>query len=308
MPEMPASKEPKTLNDRIAAVLRATPGRRWTAAELAEELIERYPDWAERKRKRSRYDLRDAIKAEIYANRLALQKGYPKIVTTEERPKRFFWSDSWTVGPESPEAIQTTEPASGSKESDLYPLSSRYLHTENGLWPKRIDEKAAAKKAAGANRWLFPDLVAMELLGEKWPETVQDLVREMSGSRVRLWSFEVKSALGLTNVREAFFQTVSNSSWANFGYLVAADIVADGSLDELRVLAGLHGIGVIRLDRSDPSESEILIPARERPQVDWASVARLAKESADFARFVEAVRGSVRAGKPLVDQFDRVGS
>jgi hypothetical protein len=33
-----------------------------------------------------------------------------------------------------------------------------------------------------------------------------------------------------SNVRECFFQAVSNSSWANFGYLVAAEIEGQDTL------------------------------------------------------------------------------
>jgi len=38
---------------------------------------------------------------------------------------------------------------------------------------------------------------------------------------------------------------MSNSSWANFGYLVAAEIEGDKTLKALRMLADAHGIGVI---------------------------------------------------------------
>ena len=48
--------------------------------------------------------------------------------------------------------------------------------------------------------------------------------------------------------RECFFHTVSNSSWANFGYLVAAEIEGDKTLKALRMLADAHGIGVIEQD------------------------------------------------------------
>ncbi|MCR4081861.1 hypothetical protein [Providencia stuartii] len=37
----------------------------------------------------------------------------------------------------------------------------------------------------------------------------------------------------MSNVREVFFQTLSNSSWANVGYLVAAEITGDETLKEL---------------------------------------------------------------------------
>ncbi|MCS6779415.1 MAG: hypothetical protein NZ555_06925 [Geminicoccaceae bacterium] len=146
----------------------------------------------------------------------------------------------------------------------------------------------------------------MELtIGANWPAAVIACAHEMQASRARMWSFEVK--LDRSNAREAFFQAVSNSSWANFGYLVTARIQGDGTLDELRVLGALHGIGLIRLDTKNPSESEILVPARERPEVDWASLARLAEASTDVWKFVQAVITSVSAKKPIKEDFDYRG-
>lgn len=53
---------------------------------------------------------------------------------------------------------------------------------------------------------------------------IRDCVRHYGDARCRLWSFEVKLKLTRGDVREAWFQTVSNSSWANQGYLVAAEV------------------------------------------------------------------------------------
>lgn len=315
--------EPRTRNDKIARILRDEPGRRFTAREIAEALVRRWPDWAEQKRRESRQNLDHAgllqqLVSEVGADREALQRKYRAVRTTEERPRRYYWSelptelpfeDEMPASKTGPAISPATSVELAASEADLYPILGRYLHGELGLWPKRIDERAASRKTAGFNRWLFPDLVAMELVtGTDWPAPVRELSRAMRADRARLWSFEVKVRLDRSNLREAFFQAVSNSSWANLGYLVAAEIAGDGTLDELRVLGGLHGIGVIRLERDDPSESEILVPARGRSEVDWASLARLAAESIDMKAFVEAVSGSLGAGQPLKHAFDYVGS
>ena len=56
----------------------------------------------------------------------------------------------------------------------------------------------------------------------------------------------------LLNYREFFFQAVSNSSWANEGYLVAAEIIQDDELlSELECLSIAFGIGIIQLDITD---------------------------------------------------------
>ena len=76
---------------------------------------------------------------------------------------------------------------------------------------------------------------------------VKNLVKAYAATRAKLWSFEVKKKPSLGTVRESLFQAVSNSSWANYGYLVAAEI--DKKADkELRILCSLHGIGLIKLN------------------------------------------------------------
>ena len=45
---------------------------------------------------------------------------------------------------------------------------------------------------------------------------------------------------------------------------VTAEIEGQDTLKELRMLFAAHGIGLIKLDVDNPSESQVLIPARER--------------------------------------------
>ncbi len=59
----------------------------------------------------------------------------------------------------------------------------------------------------------------------------------------------MKKTLNFTNLREYYFQAVSNSSWANEGYIVALDIDEDDSFfAELKRLNNAFGIGVIKLN------------------------------------------------------------
>ena len=55
-------------------------------------------------------------------------------------------------------------------------------------------------------------------------------MNQYSDKRTKLWSFEAKLLINRSNVRECFFQAVSNSSWANFGYLVAAGVPLTGEM------------------------------------------------------------------------------
>ena len=60
---------------------------------------------------------------------------------------------------------------------------------------------------------------------------MRNCVKQGAGQSVRLWSFEVKKELNVSNARKSFFQAVSNSSWANEGYLVATSI-SDGDSEK----------------------------------------------------------------------------
>ena len=103
---------------------------------------------------------------------------------------------------------------------------------------------------------------------EEWKDAVIDFGAAIASTSIKLFSFELKRELNFSNLRESFFQAVSNSSWANEGYLVAAEIDAtDDFLDELKRLSTSFGIGVIKLDRTDPDSSELLFPALIYPAI-----------------------------------------
>ena len=151
---------------------------------------------------------------------------------------------------------------------------------------------------------MFPDVVGMENLTANWTRDVIDTAREYSDRRTRLWSFEVKLTVNSSNVREVYFQAVSNSSWANLGYLVAAEVQGSATMRELQVLAGSHGIGVMRLDAENPTESQILIPSKESADVDWDSANRLAEENDDFVDYIRLVRQFYQTGDPRENDWD----
>jgi len=98
-------------------------------------------------------------------------------------------------------------------------------------------------------------------------------------------------------VREAFFQAVSNSTWANNGYLVAREIQGAETMNELRILAGLHGIGFILLDFDNPADSQIMIPCKERTEIEWHTASRLAGQNKDFMEYIKIVRKFHQTGE-----------
>lgn len=288
------------LREAVIQRLSAATGEKLKARELAEWLIATYPDACHKKAQMAGFatetQLRNQLVAEIGSNRPAWMKKHPQLKTTAERPRLYYWSDKSDEQAVEEAEITTSsgaETATGASlvpEQSLYPAVVEFLRSEFGAFAMRIDEKKASnKKGANGNKWLFPDLCAMESLIKGLDAEVLSLMSLTGAEKAFLYSVEVKAVLNRSNVREAFFQTVSNSSWANYGYLIAAQ-VDDKIMDELRMLHGLHGIGVVQLDFDAPSESQVLIPARFNELVDWATFNRLTVENADFRAFAMRVR------------------
>jgi len=201
----------------------------------------------------------------------------------EEKPRKLFYSTKNKIE-KSNNVPQITK--KDFLERDLYPLLARYLDKEHTIYSKRIDEKRSKNsRGQGGNKWLFPDMVGLEIVGGNWQKDIIKFSEEYFTPKGKLWSFEVKKKIDTNNVRESFFQTVSNSSWANYGYLVTSEIIGNETISELRILAGLHGIGVICLDRDDIAKSQIIFSARERT-IDWNNANRLAEENTDFQDYI----------------------
>lgn len=287
----------------VPEILKAHTGQRMTAREIAEAIMLAYPEECEAKRRASKakvvpLDTQNAllnqIVSEIGSDRHRLENNHG-IKSTEERPRKYYYSSQTDEQEVSVvEAVgnsQLIEAPTKLSEHSLYPLLSEFLFTELGIHTLRIDEKRA-RNANGpdGNKWLYPDVVGLENLMANWEKDVIECVSVSAANRTKLYSFEVKILLNRSNVRECFFQTVSNSAWAHSAYLVASEIQGAATIEELRVLSGTHGVGVIRLDPQNPSESEIILPARERDNIDWTSANRLASASADFTRFLTLVR------------------
>ena len=299
----------------VVGFLVERPEQQFTARQMAQSILEHFPAECQEKKANSAVIKDDSglvqqIVAEIGSQRPTLQKRNPQIKITEGRPRKYYWTDKTdqaevTEAEEAGLDEQTNSSRASLKESDLYPVLSEYLRSELAVYSKRIDEKRSSNKhGPKGNKWLYPDLVGMEDLTADWHQEIKGVVKEYADTKTKLWSFEVKVLLNRSNVRESFFQAVSNSSWANYGYLVAADIEGADTMKELRMLFALHGIGLIQLDPENPTESQILIPARERPKVDWATCNRLTLENKDFVQFMKLVRQFYQTGDPRPNDWD----
>lgn len=326
--------------EKIIDLLKEHARQPFTARQIAEAIVKQYPEDYREKRQNPRFnskkDFLAQVTAEIGAQKLSLLQKDSHILWRDKPRPRVYWYDPQAVNPESSNGDGSTindestlsdlDPSNGEltnndidqaaneiprisqtqghREEELYPILINYLKTEKKLYCQRIDDKRSRNQGGrGSNHWLHPDIVAMQPLDRGWDSLIKPCTDNRS--RVRLWSFEVKKKLNTANVRESFFQAVSNSSWANEGYLVSAEI-SENIEEELKMLSSLHGIGVILLNSDNPSESEIIFPAHTRIEVDWQSVNRILKENSDFKEYIELVSNYYQTGLLRSRDWNRV--
>lgn len=290
----------KTTNSyRIAKFLKDNKGKKYEVREIAQNLIELYPDIYEDKgKKTSKYgkELEEQVRSEIYSKHEELTKlgiswdSYPK-------PRRYYYSEDIennenTIDSNNISSSFNLENNNSENlyESELYKPFIDFLKNSYNLRATRINEKITSDiKYRNRNRWLHPDIVAYESLIDNFHSSIKESYKDFYYNPVKLWSFEIKVNINKHNIREAYFQAVSNSVWANEGYLVATNIDKEAD-KELRSLSSVYGIGVILFTPNDVSQSDIIIPSKQRSEIDWNMINRLFTINEDFQKFMTNVK------------------
>lgn len=245
--------------------------------------------------------------AQIYVN----AKDNPKspFAQTDSRPKKFYLKSQASQLDLSDTAI-SKEPTVVKKkrfdflEKDLHPYLTYYAYYHLHCYTKTINHSQSSKKEFG--EWVHPDIVGCYFPLDDWKQEVYELSSAIGNISIRLLSFELKRELSFGNLRESFFQTVSNSSWANESYLVAAEVSEEEEFrNELARLSTSFGIGVIKLNLEDPHSSEIIFPAKYRESLDWETINKLTM-NADFKEFISTVKIDITSRKIHKKEYDQV--
>ena len=231
-------------------------------------------------------------------------------------PARFFLKSRANELPIDPANSLTDEPAvkkesSSFPERDLHPLVSYYAYANlsfnrgRSILTKTIFHEKSRK--TGYTEWTHPDLVGFYLPLDDWNQHLIELNKISDNSSLKIYSFEVKKALTRSTYRESFFQAVSNSSWANEGYLVAPELQEDDDLlSELERLSMAFGIGIIHLDLEDFDSSKVIYPARVRETLDWDTMNKLCENNGDFSKFVQDIRIDFESGRIHKSEYDSI--
>lgn len=169
------------------------------------------------------------------------------------------------------------------EERDLHKLLSSYLKN-TGIYSKTIFHEQSNGKDSN-QIWTHPDMVGIKFLNLQ-SRASQNFLKSINRvDTFKLSSYELKREINNdTELKKAFFQAVSNSSWANFGYLVAFEF-SDSLSEEMSRLNQSFGIGIIELN-ANPYQSKILFPATYR-DLDFKTIDKLCKINGEFEKFIE---------------------
>ncbi|BAO98543.1 excinuclease ATPase subunit [Helicobacter pylori NY40] len=178
-------------------------------------------------------------------------------------------------------------------ERDLHPfLTYMAIHNENlKCYTKTIFHEESSKSPKGMDRWLYPDMVGVRFLHAEWSnEELIAFSKKFDTLPVKLVSFELKKEISVNNCRECYFQAISNSSWANEGYLVGRHIDTHNPqlMDLLKRLHASFGIGVIDL-RTDENKSTILLNAKYKEKINYTVALELSTKNEKFSGFLKSV-------------------
>ncbi|WP_064792562.1 COG2958 family protein [Helicobacter pylori] len=178
-------------------------------------------------------------------------------------------------------------------ERDLHPFLTYMAYYNENLkcYTKTIFHEESSKSPKGMDRWLYPDMVGVRFLhAELSNENLIAFSKKFDTLPIKLVSFELKKEISVHNCRECYFQAISNSSWANEGYLVGRHIDTHNPqlMDLLKRLHASFGIGVIDL-RTDEDKSAILLNAKHKEKIDYTVALELSAKNEKFSGFLKSV-------------------
>lgn len=179
------------------------------------------------------------------------------------------------------------------KEKDLHKILCSFLKSTSSFSKTIFHEQSNGKDSN--QKWVHPDMVGIHFLDlySKASQTFLKAINRLDTFKIS--SYEIKKEINSDyELKKTFFQAVSNSSWANYGYLVAFEI-SDSLNDEMERLNQSFGIGIIEL-KANPYESKILYPAKYK-ELDFKTIDKLCKINEEFEKFIEQIEKLMTASE-----------
>ena len=193
---------------------------------------------------------------------------------------------------QSPRHEEKSKVVKNFDERSLHKLFCSYLRTRN-IYAKTIFHEQSSTRVDSAQKWVHPDIVGVQFEEFKNDATLSLLKATEPKESVHIYSYELKRKIDSDyTLKQCYFQALSNSSWANFGYLVAFEINEDLE-DEMERLNNAFGIGIILMQAN---ETQILFPAREK-QLDYNTIEKLNNLNQGFCTFISKLSKVMNASK-----------
>lgn len=182
------------------------------------------------------------------------------------------------------------------EERSLHKLLSSFLKNTETYSKTIFHEHSNGKD--NNQIWTHPDMVGVKFLNLQ-TKASQNLLKSINRvDTFKLSAYELKREINSdSELKKAYFQAVSNSSWSNYGYLVAFEF-SDNLYDEMERLNQSFGIGIIELD-ANPYQSKILFPAKYR-DLDFKTIDKLCNMNNEFEKFIVQIEKLLSASDKYV--------
>ncbi|TJY37000.1 HTH domain-containing protein [Pontimicrobium aquaticum] len=181
------------------------------------------------------------------------------------------------------ESTSKKETSKKYQERDLHKLLSSYLKSQN-INSKTIFHEKSSNSKDDHQKWIHPDMIGINFLNLKNKSSNALLKVINKADAFDLISYELKREIKSDyELKKCFFQAVSNSSWANYGYLVAFEI-SRNLMDEMERLNQSFGIGIIELS-GNPYESKVLFQPKFK-ELDFKTMDKLCEINTEFEKFI----------------------
>lgn len=233
-----------------------------------------------------------------------------KYVQVSKRPAKFClrsnYSDKASIVKNKVQILNQTKEF---KEKDLHILLSSFIYSSSNFnaYTQTISHELSKRAEQGKNKWIHPDIVGVSFPFSSYKSEVLNLQSSLKVNSIKLYSFELKIDLDFSNLRQYYFQAVSNSNWANEGYLVVLNLKDDKIelMEEIKRLNNAFGIGLIKLNLDNIFDSEIIFPARTKENIDWDTVNLMADINKGFKLFIDNIIEDCALGK-IKSNYDQV--
>jgi hypothetical protein len=187
------------------------------------------------------------------------------------------------------------------EERDLHKLLSSYLKNTDTYSKTIFHEQSNGKDSNQI--WTHPDMIGIKFLNLQ-TKVSQNFLKSINRvDTFKLSSYELKREINSdSDLKKAFFQAVSNSSWANYGYLVAFEF-SDSLNEEMARLNQSFGIGIIELN-ANPYQSKVLYPSVFR-DLDFKTIDKLCKMNKEFEKFIEQTEKLMTASEKYISGAEK---